>query len=182
MTERERTADGFGSRGRGSDRSALPRGDPANRTNASPVANALGALASTAVLGVAAGIPGVVAGVLLWLTSFWLRPIFVFAAGQFALLALFPEGVPLGRLVLVEAGLLGTLAGAVVRTSDPSRTVVATLLAFLGLGALVRVGRLWSDTVWIPGALLIASVMTLSYGLHRYELLLMGLVGGELDE
>lgn len=153
-----------------------------SRPDASPLANALGALASAAVLGVAAGIPGVVAGVVLWLSSFWLRPIFVFAAGQFALLALFPEGVPLGRLVLAEAGLLGTLAGSVVRTPDPSRTVAVTLAAFLGLGALLRAGRLWGDAVWISGALLIGSVAIVSYGLHRYELVLMGLAGGEIDE
>lgn len=133
------------------------------------------ALACPAVLFVAAGPFAAAAGgagVLVWLAA----PVFGFAVGQFGLLAAQPSLAVGPRLALVQGALFVLLVAGIIRDA-PSLSelgafcVFAVVLAggvFAGLGVAVESLPL--------AATLVVTVALLVYLLHRYELLVLGLV------
>lgn len=139
----------------------------------------IGALITTAVMGVTAGPSGILAGGLLVVLWYVRLPVYGFALGHVVLVVLFPDPLPPVRLGIIEAGLIGLLVSAGYR---PDRTrgwirefvpLGAGVVCLLAVGALVR---RWTDALWIIAAAIIAAAMVAAYGLHRYELVRLGLV------
>lgn len=100
----------------------------------------------------------------------------VFALGTVGLLVVLVPDAPLWRRG-TAAGLLAlVLVASLLRTEAPRRAVLAFLASVVGLGA-VAVG-LWraSDRLWLGALGLILAGATVAYGLHRYELVRLGLV------
>lgn len=101
-----------------------------------------------------------------------------FALGIVGLLVVLAPGGPLARLGIAVGAVGIVLVASLVRTEAPLRAVGWFLSSFVGLSA-VAVG-LWrtSDALWLGALGLILAGATLSYGLHRYERVRLGLVAG----
>jgi len=128
-------------------------------------------LAVTAVLlGLLAGPPGLAVGAGLLVCWLLLPVAYTVALGQFALLALFPASTPVA--LLAEAGLVGALAASVVGSVAPLRSLLAMGVGGGFLAALVVA----APTPAVAALAVLAVGALLSYGLHRYELVEMGLV------
>lgn len=128
-------------------------------------------LATTALLGVTAGPPGVAVGAGLCVAWFLLPVVHVVALGQFAVVALYAASTPLLVLALVEAG-LGSVLLASLLPDAPLRAGVAFLATALLLAGVV----LFAPSVPFGASALLVLAATGAYGLHRYERVAMGLV------
>lgn len=138
--------------------------------------DAVGLLATAAVLTVVAGPLGAAAGVALALVGLLAPPSAVFGLGQAALLALLPSPTPL-QLVLVEGALFLVLVGPAA-TATMIRGLTLSALLFAALGT----------TTWFAaqtfglratGIALLLGVGLVAYVLHRYERVAVGLAGGD---
>jgi uncharacterized protein (DUF983 family) len=98
----------------------------------------------------------------------------LFTVGQLAVLLAVPRGAPLALLVAAEAAvslpLVVSLLGVGLRA-----TGVFTLVA-IALGALVFGGLRALESLWLAALVVVPVVATLTYGLHRYERVVLGLV------
>lgn len=138
------------------------------------VLTGLAALACPAVLFVVSGPVGAfvgVAAVLVWITA----PVYGFVLGQFGLAAAVPDPGISNQFILVQGALFVLLVlGLVRRRQSP-----LIILVFIGAAStlitatLVGVAR-GIDTVVLAGGL-IGVVAGVTYVLHRYELVVMGL-------
>ena len=81
--------------------------------------------------------------------------------------------------VVGAVALLGLLGATLVRETTPAWTVGAYLLWTLGLGGGAYLGWLAIDTLWGAALFLVLAGALGSYGLHRYERVMLGLAGGE---
>lgn len=135
----------------------------------------LAAAAAVGPLYLVAGVPGAALGggtVLALL----LAPAFGFAAGQLGLVVVLPPSAPLLRVGLAQAGLFVALFGA----TATARTSVADAVAY-GVLAGVLGGLTWWGIrtglpLWGVAAGLIGAVALVGYGVHRSELVALGLV------
>lgn len=122
------------------------------------------------------GSRGLAAGTVLVLAWFLLPAIYVVALGHILLLLAYPTGIPLPVLAGIETGFLLVLL-APARTADHARvTIAAGLLAFLGLTALAAAILLTTNTLWLPAIAVVGATGLLAYGIHRYQLVRLGLV------
>jgi hypothetical protein len=177
-----------------------PEGLTADRTR---LGGASALLAAVALIGLTGGRPVVaVLGGLAVVASWWLlAPTYGFALGHVALAAVLPVnalagGVPL-ELLAVEVGLVGMLlASAVDRGVWPERgdaehevqtgrsvaPSIGLILAWtLGGGALAWIAAGSGLDLRTAGALVVGASGLAAYGLHRYQLVSLGLVG-DTDE
>lgn len=115
-------------------------------------------------------------GAVLALLVLLLAPPYWFALSQVAVLATIPDASWLS-LAVVEGGLLVALAVATVSESGlragVALVVVSGLGAAIGLGAYRLLESLWPATLVLLGCLALAV-----YGLYRYGLVRLGVVGG----
>ncbi|WP_137284637.1 hypothetical protein [Halorussus salinisoli] len=102
---------------------------------------------------------------------------YTFTIGQFALIATVPElGTSAIQIGLLEAGLLMLLIEPALTEDQQLRILVLSWLgANLGI-SLVLVVYEWLGLLWQTGLVLTVSVAVLTYGLHRYEQLELGLL------
>jgi hypothetical protein len=146
------------------------------------------------------GIAVLVVGTLLWMVSgsiglvgggvllvAWtvLPATYAFAVGQIAVVAVTrPEGLStldILPLAVIELGLAGVLIGPALRSAQGRRTAAWTLLAGSLLGGVALTSyALWNQE-WIAAVSLIGLGCLGAYGLHRYEMVVLGKVP-ELNE
>jgi hypothetical protein len=101
----------------------------------------------------------------------------VVALGSLATLVAFPSG-PSGPVLLAfVASALLVLAGTELATDATVRSVGAFLLVSLSLTAMTWVLSTVVETLATTMVLLAGGIALCSYGLHRYELVALGLVG-----
>lgn len=99
----------------------------------------------------------------------------LFALGQLALLAVVPASATVW-LVSAELALLVAFGLAFARTAAPIRSVVAYVGLTALLAGLAVAGWRVGDALSFGAALLVGAAATLAYGLHRYELVRLGLL------
>jgi hypothetical protein len=131
---------------------------------------------ATLAVGVAVGPLGILMAVGIASAYYLVSTTAAFALGQVILVALVPFEGALAVLVLAEGGLLGVLFSTTVDHDDPARLLVASLLAGLAIGATGWLGLQAGQTVWIAAGTLAVATAFLSYGIHRYERVTLGLV------
>lgn len=126
------------------------------------VAGPFGVLAglATATIWYAFGIPYAVAG------------------GHMTLLALFPTGIDPISFALVETTFVGLVLVSTLRSGNPSRVAVSAIGSALGLGSIPWL-LLQSQPIWIVAGIFLALFGVAMYGVHRYELVRLGLVPNE---
>lgn len=137
-------------------------------------------LAVVALLWVVSGPIGLIGGGVLLVAWAVLPATYAFAVGQVAFVAVTrPDGlldVGLLPLALVELGLVGVLVGPALRSARGRRTAVWTLLGAAALtGVALASYALW-DRVWLAAGVLVGFGALGTYGLHRYELVVLGKV------
>lgn len=156
----------------------------------------IGAVVGAAALAVVGGTVGIVAGVLVVVTWFTLSDLAAYALGYVVLGAVLTNVVgagilprpPVGPLTdgalaspflqggLVSLALLPLLLGPVV---DVRRPVVLSVVT-VAFGAMVAVVALApvlaGGTVWLGSVVLIGVTVLLAYALHRYGLLVSGVL------
>lgn len=137
---------------------------------------ALGALVTTATLGVAVGPVGVLAGGALALCWYRFPTVYAFALGHVAMAALVPKTAPLAVFAPVEVGLFLVLVGPAALDESRSRTVATTAGCFLGLLTVAWVARSSTDALWLTASAILGTTALLAYGVHRYGLVRFGLV------
>ncbi|MFC6716034.1 hypothetical protein ACFQGT_17740 [Natrialbaceae archaeon GCM10025810] len=128
----------------------------------------------------AAGPIGALAGLATAVVGFLLGPPYAFAIGHIALVALFPDGIEPRAFALVEIGFVAVLIAPAWRTASPGRVAavaVGSALALAGVAWAVVDGR---SVALAAGALLVTFALT-AYGLHRLELVRLGLVTDETN-
>jgi hypothetical protein len=137
-----------------------------------------GLLATTIALGLTGGPLGFLAGVGLALAALFVSPVVAFTLGQALLLTVLPTPT-LAQLTLVQGALFLVLLG-------PAGTELATSVR-VGTLAVVLFG-VTSAAVWVgvdtfglleTAAGLILGLGFLSYAIHRYERVSLGLAGGD---
>lgn len=101
------------------------------------------------------------------------------ALGVLGLLLVFPPGMTPTTFVTGAVLVAVAFGGVLVRTRSPYRAVGWFIGSFL-VGGVVAAGTLGAGGSIVVAALgLVIAMGTLSYALHRYELVKLGLVGGE---
>lgn len=135
-----------------------------------------GALALVVALTAAFGVGGLLLAIGLTVGWYLLPVTYAIAGGSLLVLALAPTSLSDTQLVAVVASFLALLA---VATPTDDRPIPA--LAALGLGAGGLLGATWvglavGDAVWAGALVLALAFAVASYGLHRYELVQLGLV------
>ena len=118
---------------------------------------------------------GVGVGVARLLTPGWLT----YAAAHVGALAVVPVGTPFADLALVEAGLLLVLFDSFGRTDDSVRSFAVALAAFALLAGASVATYLTTELLWAGVVVALGLSAVLSYTAHRYELVTLGLIGGE---
>lgn len=116
--------------------------------------------------------------------GFWLAfPVeYAFAAGQIGLVAVAPDQVGLPLLVTGEAGLGLVVAGSLRKAGSTSAQAVGWLLAAAGLGFGILIAVTAEIALWQTAVVLLAVCTATAYGLHRHELVRLGLATGERNQ
>lgn len=134
----------------------------------------LGILAAAVALAVTADQYGSIGGALLVLAIVLPAP-YAVALGHVLLVALNPGSLDPVVLAIVEAGLLAALLDAGAWGTRGREAVVT--LASIGLVVGVAWASLrWGASLWTSAGALGLLLALVSYGLHRYELVLLDLV------
>lgn len=118
---------------------------------------------------------GVAVGAVRLLTPGWLT----YAAAHVGALAVVPVGTPLADLALVEAGLLLVLFDSFGRIGASVRSFAVALAAFALLAGASVATYLATGLLWAGVVVALCLGAVLSYTAHRYELVSLGLIGGE---
>lgn len=162
-----------------------------------------GALATTAALAGVAALPGAVAGLVVLLGWALLADVVALAIATVAIGALLSadafvvpgpdmaDGVPyveqlaefsgLGTVELISLGVLALalvplLLGSTAGTDRPIVVALLTIVLTAGLVTIVMTPLLAGESVLVGAAVLAAVVATIAYGLHRYGLLVSGVL------
>lgn len=149
----------------------LTRGPDAARSLAGGAAAILAAVALVAI----GGSLGVVAGLAVVGTWYALGPLYAFTIGTVAVVALAGQA-PTTELAGPTLAVFGILIAPDLTTPRGRRLAAGTVLGTALLGGLaVGTFALW-DTIWITAGLLTAVGAVVAYVLHRYDLIVTGVV------
>lgn len=130
----------------------------------------LGAALATAGLTLALGPVGFVAGLVLGGIAVGVSPLLAFAAGQ-----VFLGAMGWGSLValsVTELGLVAVLLGGDALALD-ARLVGVYAVAAGSLAGVVAVSLAVTDSLWVTTGVALAVVGLLSYGVHRYGVVVL---------
>lgn len=130
---------------------------------------------------VAAGLRGVAAAAVVGIVWLLLRPLDAFAVGQVAVVVFARSGpsldIGLGAvgIAVTEIGLFGLLLAPATHLSNP-RNSVGLVVGWALAGGLLA----WASTTsvlapWLAGLVLLGFTGLAAYGLHRYQLVSLGL-------
>jgi hypothetical protein len=137
-----------------------------------------GVVLTTVVLGVVGGVAGV--GLAAAFVAVWLLvpAVYSYALGHALALGATAGALPVVELLFVELGLLAVLLGPLTRPGRLGRRTVARSTIGLGfvLFAAVVVGLAVREDLQVATVVLLLAGAVLAYGLHRYELLVLGLL------
>lgn len=124
------------------------------------------------------GLTGLVAGLGVFLAWIAVSELAGFVVGQLSLIAIVsPTSVSLsGPVLVVELGLFILLAAAVLRPESSVRGLAVFAVLAAVLAGIVLTGVRVSDQLWLVSTVFIAVTGLLLYGLHRYELVALGLL------
>lgn len=136
--------------------------------------------ALVAAFGVVAGPLGLLAGIATAAVGYLLGPPYALAFGHVALVAVVPNGIEPLSVVPLEAAFVAVLLAPVRRTASPVRIALVAVASAIALA-----GTAWvvvdSQSVGLAAATVLALVAFIAYGLHRYELVRLGLVPTDDD-
>ena len=135
----------------------------------------------TIALGLVVGPAGVLAGLVTAAVWYGLGVPYALAAGHVVLVAATPDRLAPSTIVLVELAFLPLLVASVRRTPAPLVAGGVVLGAGAGLGALAWASYA-SRGPWIAALVLLGTIALVAYGVHRYELVRLGLVTEVGDE
>jgi len=134
---------------------------------------ALGLL--VAAFAAAAGPIGALAGIATVLVGAVLGLPYMLAVGHLALLACFPDGIDPLSVAGVEAAFVVVLLTSLRRTASPGRIGAVTIASALSLStAAWLVVR--SQSTWLAAGTVLGLLAGAAYGVHRLELVRLGLV------
>ncbi|MFH5801209.1 hypothetical protein [Haladaptatus sp. CMAA 1911] len=135
----------------------------------------IGALFIGILCAVATGPPGILAGVIFLLVWYTVPTLYSVAFGQLVV-AVFADSITAEYLILLEVGLLAVLVGPLLTVDRPRWrvTVTSAMAVLFGVGALKSLQ--WSNQLWVAIAVVVFVFAIVSYGLHRYERVALGLV------
>lgn len=100
------------------------------------------------------------------------------AGGHVTLVALFPDGIDGASLALIETAFVGLLLASLLQTINPRQIAGTALGSALGLASIPWLIR-QSQPSWIAAGVFLALFGVAMYGVHRYELVRLGLVPDE---
>ncbi|MFB6296223.1 MAG: hypothetical protein ABEH66_05190 [Halobacteriales archaeon] len=129
---------------------------------------------------VAGGLPGIAAAVALAGSWYALPAPYAVAIGHLLLAVLLPETPGVLALIPAELGLLGVL-GAEALPRDEFFPLAALLLAFVFLLSDAAILGFLIGGLPAAALALVAAGVAIGYGLHRYELLRLGLLDEPTD-
>ncbi|TMT87045.1 hypothetical protein E2L06_10795 [Haloterrigena sp. H1] len=125
--------------------------------------------------GAVAGPLGALAGIATALVGYLFGIPYALAAGHVALVASFPDGIDPLPFIIVEVTFIAVLIAPIRWTRSPGRITLVALTS-----ALTLAGAAWlivdSQSVYLAAATVIVLLAIASYGLHRLELVRLGLV------
>jgi hypothetical protein len=135
------------------------------------------------VLSVVGGVSGVVLAVALAVVWGFFPPVYSYALGHVLALGTTARALTVVELLFVELGLLAVLFGPLTRAEVRDRGPIgrSTLGFGFALGGVVVVGLALQNALWPVSVLLVLCGLGLLYGLHRYELVALGLVDDDED-
>ncbi|WP_435156834.1 hypothetical protein [Haladaptatus sp. DFWS20] len=119
------------------------------------------------------GLVGLVAGVAILITWYVLAPVFAFAFSHIVLGAVYPNGIDMVQVAIIEAGFLGLLVESALRFESPRRLVTLFGGFFVALGLLVGGSYYLSGDTWLVALVLTGAVALLVYGIHRYDIVVI---------
>ena len=129
--------------------------------------------------GAVAGPLGALAGIATALVGYLFGTPYALAAGHVALVASFPDGIDPLPFIIVEVTFMAVLLAPIRWARSPRITLVALT------SALTLAGAAWlvvdSQSVNMAAATVIVLLAIASYGLHRLELVRLGLVPDRED-
>lgn len=149
-------------------------GTVAERTRSGGIAVIL--LAVT--VAVIAGPVGALAGLAIAATWYGFGTPYAIAATAVLLVGLFPNGIDVFSFVLGTAGIVLLILSEAARTRRRIRTGAVALASIAVLGG-VGWGALEAWSLWIAVSGTLVVLAFLCYGLHRYELVVLGLVSDD---
>lgn len=167
----------------------VPTGDVADPADFGPTwLGGAGVLVVTAALVVFGDLPGLLAAVIVAGGWFLLANTYAFALGQVALVSVFSGG-PVA-FAAAQAGVLAVLFAPLATGVGPGpadddrkldadaspELVVLTAAGLLGGGAAAWAGQQSLVGLPVAGLLLVGGLALAAYGLHRYQLVALGLV------
>lgn len=129
----------------------------------------------TAVLALAVGPIGAVAGLATGLAWYASGTPYAVAAGHVVLASGFRTLLEPGTFAVVELAFLAFAAATTARTATLGRDVGVVLASGVGLLGVVWIG-VQSQPLWIAAGTLLVVFALVAYALHRYELVSLGLV------
>ncbi|WP_312907568.1 hypothetical protein [Natronosalvus caseinilyticus] len=135
----------------------------------------------TVAMGVVAGPLGAVGGGVTAVGWYLLGTPYAIAIGHVVLVVLFPDGLSPLSIVLLEAGLLTLVVAAATGERYPLRFAVTALVGVTVLGGLTAV-LVRTQPFWLAALGLVVAAGVLAYGLHRVELVRLGLVTDPVAE
>lgn len=133
----------------------------------------LAALLAAGALVALGGPLGAGAGVALVTCWYLLGPVYAFAVGQVAVVALAGDW-PLRYVAGAELAVLAVLVAPDLATARGRRLAAGTVAGIGVLGGGAFVAQLTWETTWATAVVLVGVVALASYGLHRYELVATG--------
>ncbi|MDQ2052623.1 hypothetical protein RBH26_19375 [Natronolimnohabitans sp. A-GB9] len=132
----------------------------------------------TALCALAAGPIGLLAGLASAVAWYALGVPYAIAVGHIVLAPVAVGGTDPMTVLLVELGYLAVVIAPVVDVREPRRTgavAVTSAAGFVGVGW-VAAHRL---SLWLAAVVVCLAVGLVAYGLHRYELVRLGLVSDD---
>lgn len=130
--------------------------------------------------GAVAGPLGALAGIATALVGYLFGIPYALAAGHVALVASFPDGIDPLPFIIVEVTFIAVLLSPVPWTESPGRITLVAITSTLTLA-----GAAWlivdSQSLYLAATTVIVLLAIASYGLHRLELVRLGLVPDRED-
>ncbi|WP_137290182.1 hypothetical protein [Natronorubrum halophilum] len=140
-----------------------------------------GAIAVLVLAGTVAALNGPIgalAGLVVAATWYGFGTPYAIAAAAVLLVGLFPDGIDGFSFALVATAMVLLVLTAAARTRRRIRTGIVALVSIAVLGG-VGWGTLETWPLWIAVSVTLVVFALLSYGLHRYELVALGLVSDD---
>ncbi|WIV68858.1 hypothetical protein [Natrialbaceae archaeon AArc-T1-2] len=128
-------------------------------------------------VGVFAGILGLVAGATVVAVRRLVGTPYALAVGHLWLVGLFPNAIDPVSFLIVETAFVAVLLAPATRARSPVRfaaMTAAAVLTFAGVAWLTL--EYAAQPLWLVAMTLAGAVALASYALHRYELVVLGLV------